>query len=87
VENDEPQRIPDDEQFVRAEEKEAAAEAGAIGGEGSNEDLDPAARSTASPTRSTPPRPPATRTRTRTMLARSQGERRSGSGLSFDGYR
>jgi hypothetical protein len=44
MENDEPQRIPDDEQFVRAEEKEAAAEAGAIGGHGSDEDLDPAER-------------------------------------------
>jgi hypothetical protein len=42
--NDEPQRIPDDERFVRAEERKAAAEAGAIGGHGSDEDLDPAER-------------------------------------------
>jgi hypothetical protein len=39
-----PERIPDDELRVRAEEKAAAAEAGEIGGEGSDEDLDPAER-------------------------------------------
>src|SRR5436305_1400617 len=39
-----PERIPADEQRVRAEEQAAAAEAGDIGGEGSNEDLDPADR-------------------------------------------
>jgi hypothetical protein len=44
MENDQPQRIPDDEDYVRAEEEEAAAEAGAIGGHGSDEDLDPAER-------------------------------------------
>jgi hypothetical protein len=44
MERDEPQRIPDDEDYVRAEEEQAAAEAGAIGGHGSNEDLDPAER-------------------------------------------
>jgi hypothetical protein len=40
----EPDRIPDDEIRVRAEEKAAEAEAGQIGGEGSHEDLDPAER-------------------------------------------
>jgi hypothetical protein len=39
-----PGRMPDDELRVRAEEQEAAAEAGEIGGEGSNEELDPAER-------------------------------------------
>lgn len=39
-----PERVPDDEQRVRAEEQAAEAEAGRIGGEGSNEDLDPADR-------------------------------------------
>jgi hypothetical protein len=39
-----PQRISDDELRVRAEERAAAAEAGSIGGEGSNEELDPAER-------------------------------------------
>jgi hypothetical protein len=39
-----PERIPDDELRVRAEEKAAAAEAGDIGGRGSDEDLDPAER-------------------------------------------
>jgi hypothetical protein len=43
VEN-QPERLPDDELRVRAEEKEAAAEAGDIGGEGSKEELDPADR-------------------------------------------
>jgi hypothetical protein len=36
--------IPDDEAFVREEEEEAGAEAGAIGGQGSDEDLPPAER-------------------------------------------
>jgi hypothetical protein len=40
----EPGRIPDDELRVRAEERAAEAEAGDIGGEGSDEDLDPAER-------------------------------------------
>jgi hypothetical protein len=40
-----PQRISDDELRVRVEERAAAAEAGDIGGEGSNEELDPAERS------------------------------------------
>jgi hypothetical protein len=40
----EPQRIPDDETRVRAEEKAAESEAGDIGGEGSDEHLDPAER-------------------------------------------
>ena len=39
-----PERIPDDEMRVRAEEKAAASEAGDIGGEGSDEELDPAER-------------------------------------------
>jgi len=39
-----PERIPADEQRVRAEENAAAAEAGDIGGEGSDEELDPAER-------------------------------------------
>ena len=39
-----PERIPDDEQRVRAEERAAEAEAGDIGGEGSHEELDPAER-------------------------------------------
>jgi hypothetical protein len=39
-----PERIPDDEVRVRAEERAAEAEAGDIGGEGSNEELDPAER-------------------------------------------
>ena len=39
-----PERIPDDEIRVRAEEKAAEAEAAKIGGEGSDEDLDPAER-------------------------------------------
>jgi len=39
-----PERIPDDELRVRAEEKAAAAEAGDIGGEGSKEEPDPADR-------------------------------------------
>jgi hypothetical protein len=39
-----PERHPDDELLVRAEENEAAAEAAGIGGEGSQEELDPAER-------------------------------------------
>ena len=39
-----PERVPDDELRVRAEERAAADEAGDIGGEGSNEELDPAER-------------------------------------------
>ena len=39
-----PERVPDDEQRVRAEERAAEAEAGQIGGEGSKEELDPADR-------------------------------------------
>ena len=39
-----PERISDDELRVRAEEQAAEAEAGNIGGEGSNEELDPAER-------------------------------------------
>src|SRR3954454_16033995 len=39
-----PERISDDELRVRSEEKAAEAEAGDIGGEGSDEDLDPAER-------------------------------------------
>ena len=39
-----PQRVPDDEQRVRAEEQAAEADAAKIGGEGSNEELDPADR-------------------------------------------
>src|SRR5919201_6534258 len=39
-----PERDPDDELLVRAEENEAAAEAAGIGGEGSQEELDPAQR-------------------------------------------
>lgn len=39
-----PERIPGDELRVRAEEKAAASEAGDIGGEGSDEELDPAER-------------------------------------------
>ena len=39
-----PERIFDDEIRVRAEEKAAEAEAAQIGGEGSDEDLDPAER-------------------------------------------
>lgn len=39
-----PERISDDELRVRAEEQAAGAEAGAIGGEGSNGELDPAER-------------------------------------------
>ena len=39
-----PERISDEELRVRAEEKAAAGEAGDIGGEGSNEELDPAER-------------------------------------------
>ena len=39
-----PERVPDDELRVRAEERAAEAEAGEIGGEGSNEELDPADR-------------------------------------------
>jgi hypothetical protein len=38
------QTTDSDEQFVREQEEAAAAEAGAIGGQGSNEDLDPAER-------------------------------------------
>lgn len=40
----EPERIPDEELRVRAEERAAEAEAGSIGGEGSNEEHDPAER-------------------------------------------
>jgi hypothetical protein len=39
-----PERIPADEERVRAEENAAAAEAGDIGGEGSDEEFDPAER-------------------------------------------
>jgi hypothetical protein len=39
-----PERISDDELRVRAEEQAAEAEAGNIGGEGSDEELDPAER-------------------------------------------
>jgi hypothetical protein len=39
-----PERIPADEARVRAEEQAAEAEAGNIGGEGSDEELDPAER-------------------------------------------
>ena len=39
-----PEKLPDDELLVRDEENKAAAEAAGIGGEGSNEELDPAER-------------------------------------------
>ena len=39
-----PERIPDDEARVRAEERAAEAEAGDIGGKGSDEEFDPAER-------------------------------------------
>jgi hypothetical protein len=39
-----PERVADDDARVRAEEQAAEAEAGAIGGRGSDEDLDPAER-------------------------------------------
>ena len=44
MEQNQPERTSDDEFRVRAEEKAAEAEAADIGGEGSNEELDPAER-------------------------------------------
>ena len=44
MEQNEPVKISDDELRVRAEEQAAEADAGDIGGEGSNEELDPAER-------------------------------------------